>query len=243
MYPSVDFTLPIFVDAKLPITKLGTVKGLVNDIASGLWSKSLTGASAKGVVVKLLRTNAITGVATFVVCSIPDTYYYVVSNSMSSPQFIKNLVVSGSSITGATVGGILGLKYGKVGAFVGSMAGGTIAGMLSKVVADKIHKDDAEAMHELIKIALLELSNEYSIQSQAEFDEVIRQISLDRAIDTNLLRAMYSVGAENNDDEVRVNIAKLALGYYFDTVARNRKTIKMPSEEDLLETIESIETN
>ena len=223
--------------------KLGTAKGLVHDIASGLWNKSLSGASAKGVVVKLLRTNAITGVATFVVCSIPDTYYYVVSNSMSAPQFIKNLVVSGSSITGATVGGILGLKYGKVGAFVGSMAGGTIAGMLSKVVADKIHKDDAAAMHELIKIALLELSNEYSIQSQVEFDEVIRQISLDRAIDTNLLRAMYSVGAENNDDEARVNIAKLALCYYFDTVARNRKTIKMPTEETLLETINTIETN
>ncbi len=123
------------------------------------------------------------------------------------------------------------------------MAGGTIAGWLSKVVADKIRKDDAETMHELIKIALLELSNEYSIQSQVEFDEVIRQISIDRAIDTNLLRVMYSVGADNNDDEARVNIAKLALGYYFDTVARNRKAIKMPTEETLLETINTIETN
>lgn len=220
--------------------KLGTAKGLVHDIASGLWNKSLTGASAKGVVVKLLRTNAITGVVTFVVCSIPDTYYYVVSNSMSTPQFIKNLVVSGSSITGATVGGILGLKFGKVGAFVGSMAGGALAGLLTKAVADTIRKDDAEAMHELIKIALLELSNEYSIQSQVEFDEVIRQISLDRTIDTNLLRVMYSVGADANDDEARVNIAKLTLSYYFDTVARNRKTIKMPSEETILDNIESI---
>lgn len=223
--------------------KFGTAKGLVHDIASGLWDKALSGASAKGVVIKLLRTNAITGIATFVVCSIPDTYYYVVSNSMSTPQFIKNLVVSGSSITGATVGGILGLKFGKVGAFVGSMAGGAFAGLLTKVVADTIRKDDAETMHELIKIALLELSNDYSIQSQAEFDEVIRQISIDKTIDMNLLRVMYSVGTENNDDEVRVNIAKLTLGYYFDTVARNRKTVKMPSEETIFETINAIETS
>lgn len=222
--------------------RFGTAKGLVHDIASGLWNKSLTGASAKGVVVKLLRTNAITGVTTFAVCSIPDTYRFVVSKSMSTPQFIKNLVVSGSSITGATVGGILGLKFGKYGAFIGSMAGGALAGLLSKAVADKIRKDDAEAMRELIKIALLELSNDYSIQSQVEFDEAIRIISIDRVIDMNLLRVMYSVGAETNDDEARVNIAKLALGYYFFTVARNRKAIKMPTEKTILETINSIET-
>ena len=223
--------------------RFGTAKNLVHDIASELWNKSLYGASAKGVVVKLLRTNAITGVATFVVCSIPDTYRFVVSNSMSAPQFIKNLVVSGTSITGATVGGILGLKFGKYGALIGSMAGGAILGLLTKAVADKIHKDDADAMRELVKIALLELSNDYSIQSQVEFDEVIRQISIDRAIDMNLLRVMYSVGAETNDDEARVNIAKLTLGYYFDTVARNRKAIKMPTEETILETIDTIETN
>lgn len=51
---------------------------------------------------------------------------------------------------------------------------------------------------------------------------------------------MYSVGADANDDEARVNIAKLTLSYYFDTVARNRKTIKMPSEETILDNIESI---
>lgn len=113
---------------------------------------------------------------------------------------------------------------------------------MTKAVADKIHKDDAEAMRELIKIALLELSNEYSIQTQVEFGEVMRQISVDRAIDTNLLRVMYSVGAENNDDEARVNIAKFALGYYFYTVARNRKTVKMPHEDSVLEAINDIET-
>lgn len=222
--------------------RFGTAKELVHDIATNLWDKSLSGAAAKGVVIKLLRTNAITGVVTFVVSSIPDTYNFVVANRLSTPQFVKNLVVSGSSITGATVGGIIGLKFGKPGAFIGSMVGGTLAGLMTKAVADKIHKDDAEAMRELIKIALLELSNEYSIQTQVEFGEVMRQISVDRAIDTNLFRVMYSVGAENNDDEARVNIAKFALGYYFYTVARNRKTVKMPHEDSILEALNDIET-
>lgn len=218
-------------------------KGLIHDIASGLWNKSISGAAAKGVVVKLLRTNAITGAVTFVITSIPDTYRFIVANSISAPQFIKNLVVSGSSITGATVGGILGLKLGKYGALAGSMVGGAIGGLLVKAVADTIRKDDSEYMQELIKIALLELSNDYSIQSQAEFDEVIRIISIDQAIDHNLLRMMYTVGAQTNDDYTRVEIAKLALDYYFNTMARNRRTIKMPTEENLLGMIDDIPIN
>lgn len=218
-------------------------RGLVHDIASNLWEKSISGAAAKNVVIKLLRTNAITGAVTFVITSLPDTYRFIVANSISGPQFIKNLVVSGSSITGATVGGILGLKLGKPGAFIGSMAGGAIAGLLAKAVADTIRKDDTDYMRELIKIALLELSNDYSIQSQAEFDEVIRLISIDRAIDLNLLRVMYTVGAETNDDTTRVEVAKLALDYYFNAMARNRKTIKMPSEQNLLTVIDNIPTN
>ncbi|MCH5246309.1 MAG: zinc ribbon domain-containing protein [Muribaculaceae bacterium] len=214
---------------------------LINDVASGLWQKTLSGASAKSVVVKLLRTNTITGVATFVVMSIPDTYRYVVSSSISGPQFIKNLVVNSASITGATVGGIIGYRFGMPGAMVGSMVGGAFTGILSKTVADKIHKDDSEYMQELIKIALLELSNEHSTYSEEEFNEAIRLIQIDKAIDTNLLRAMYAAGAEDNNDIVRVDIAKLALDYYFGVVDRQRKTLKILDKEELiLKSINSI---
>lgn len=215
---------------------------LINDVASGMWQKSLSGASAKSTVIKLLRTNAITGIVTFAVMSIPDTYRYIVSSSISAPQFIKNLVVNGASITGATVGGIIGMRFGTPGAIAGSMVGGVLSGILSKAVADKLKKDDSEHMQELIKVALVELSNEHSIRSDEEFNEVIRQIQEDGAIDTNLLRAMYTAGAEDNDDVVRVDMAKIALDYYFGVVDRRRPTIKILENEKLiLDNINSIE--
>ena len=209
-------------------------KELVHDIASGMWQKTLTGASAKNVAIKLVRINAVTNTAVFLLTSIPDTYRYLVANAISGPQFIKNLVVNASSISGATIGGILGLKFGTPGAIAGGMIGGAIGGILSKTIIAKLSRDDADYMQDLIKIALLELSNEYAIQSQAEFDAIIRNIQIDKVIDTNLLRAMYSAGYENNNDVIRVDLAKLALSYQFDVITRQRRQFRMMKNEQLI---------
>ena len=214
----------------------GTAMGkkLVHDIATGMWHKTLAGAPAKNVAIKLVRVNAVANTAVFLLTSIPDTYRYLISKSISGPQFIKNLVVNASSITGATVGGILGLKFGPPGALVGGMLGGALGGIMSKTVMNHISKDDSEHMQELIKVALLELSNEYAIQSQVEFDAVIRNIQIDKVIDTNLLRAMYTAGHADNNDVVRVELAKLALYYQFDVIARQRRHFHMLENEQLI---------
>ncbi len=217
-------------------TSLG--QKLIHDIASGMWQKTLTGASAKNVAVKLVRVNAVTNTAVFLLTSIPDTYRFLISKSISGPQFIKNLVVNASSITGSTIGGIIGLKFGYPGAVIGGMLGGTIGALMSKTILNKITKDDSEYMHELIRIALLELANEYFIQSQSEFDEVIRNIQIDKVIDTNLLRAMYTAGLEDDNDVIRVDLAKLVLEYQFDIVVRQRRKFHIIGNEQLL--IESI---
>lgn len=209
-------------------------KKLIHDIASGMWQKSLTGASAKNVAIKLVRVNAVTNAAVFLLTSVPDTYRYLISNSISGPQFIKNLVVNASSITGATIGGILGLKFGTPGAFVGGMIGGTLGGIMSKTVMNRLTKDDSEHMQELIKIAIVELANEYAVQSQTEIEAVIRNIQIDQVIDTNLLRAMFTAGYEDNNDIVRVDIAKLALDYQFDVIVRQRRQFKMMENEQLI---------
>lgn len=209
-------------------------KNLTHSIASKMWDKTITGAAAKNVVVKLVRLNAITGIATFVVTSVPDTYRCFISNTISKPQFIKNLVVNASSITGATIGGILGLRFGKPGALVGALVGGFAGGILTKTIADKISKDDSVHMQELIKIALVELSNEYMISNEEEFNSVIRNIKLDKAIDTNLLRVLYQAGAKDDNDIIRVQLAKLSLEYYFNVIARQRRKFKMLGNEQLI---------
>ena len=220
-------------------TSLG--KEFIHDIAKGMWQKSLYGVSAKNTVTRLVRLNAVTNSVVFLITSIPDTYRFLIKETISRPQFIKNLIINASSITGASGGAILGLKLGKPGAIIGGMIGGSVGGYLSKTIMKKITKDDEEHMQELIKIAFLELANEFCMQSQTEFESAVRNIQIDKVIDTNLLRAMYTVGHNNNDDIARVEFAKLAFQYQFGIVARQRPTVHLlENEKFILDSINDI---
>ena len=89
-------------------------------------------------------------------------------------------------------------------------------------------------MQELVKIALLQLSSEYLLQSQEEFETTIASIRNEKAIDTTLLRAMYTIGREGNNDALRVDFAKECLSYYFGCTVRNRKELRLKGNSDFL---------
>lgn len=184
-------------------------RDIIHGVAKNVLNKSVYGAAAKNSAIKFLRTGTISNVVVFVVTSIPDAYRCFVSNSISKPQFIKNLVVSSTGLAGATVGYFIGARFGS------GAAGALIGGALLPYIGDKVigifHKEDSEKMQELVKIALLQLSSEYLLQSQDEFEDVIEIIANEKAIDTNMLHVMYTVGQKDNNDEVRVELAKECL--------------------------------
>lgn len=216
-------------------------KDIVHRAASNMWNKTLTGISAKGTIVKVVRLNAITSTFVFVASSIPDIYRFL-SKDISGKQFIKNLTVNLTSVTGATIGSFIGLYF--KAPMIGGMIGGVLGGILSKQIADKISPDDTNAMQELIKIAMIELSNEYCIQSQEEFQNVVRIISNEQIITSTLLRAMYSAGADNDDDMIRVELAKQVLEYPFNIGIRQRPKIKMIGKDQfLIDCIDNIQVD
>ncbi|MCS2890686.1 hypothetical protein NXY11_21185 [Parabacteroides faecis] len=112
---------------------------------------------------------------------------------------------------------------------------GSIGGnILSKSIADRIHKDDAEQMYQLVNVAFTFLSNDYLIQNENEFNDVIRCIVNEQAIDNTLLRAMYTIGKENNNDWIRVELAYRKLEYHFSAVVRQRKNVKLRNNQKFL---------
>lgn len=205
-------------------------KKFVEKAATVLLGEKLEKYAAKNALTKVIRTNAITNLAVFVVTSIPDTYRVLIGQ-ISSKQFIKNLVVNASGLGGATVGMMAGAALGPAGMIGGALAGGLAFSWSTKKVADSISKDDAELMQELIRVALVELSSEYMIQTEDEFRNCIKAITTEKAIDTSLLRLMYSIGANDNNDELRVEIAKEKLEYYFQAIIKNRKTFLLTQGE------------
>lgn len=217
------------------IWKTDVGKNLIQDLAKTIISKEISGGAAKQVVVKFLRTNAVGQLVTFVVSSIPDTID-VIRGRISGSQFIENLVVTSSSLAGATVGGILLGRFGGAAALGGALAGGQLAGWLSQSISGFIHKKDSEKMQKIIKVAMIELSNDYLIQSEDEFNDCVLAIQGDGAINTDFLKSLYSVGKETDDDFLRAKFAYKYLEYYFSAVIRRRKTLKLrdPKSQQLI---------
>ena len=215
-------------------------KKLITNLANQILHRSdLKGGAAKQVCVRYFRTNAVAQVTLFVVQSIPDTIE-MLRGRISKAQFVSNLVVGSSTLIGTTVGAALAYRWGKNGwaSFAGGLIGGETSRWASKKITEIFHKDDSVKMQKIIKVAMIELSNDYLIQSQKEFGDCIRAIQADGAINTNLLRIMYSAGkGENNDsddDFLRARIAYKSLEYYFDVVIRNRKTVHIKDKQSLL---------
>lgn len=215
-------------------------KKLITNMANQILHRSdLKGGAAKQVCVRYFRTSAVAQVTLFVVQSIPDTIE-MLRGRISKAQFVSNLVVGSSTLIGTTVGAALAYRWGKNGwaSFVGGLIGGETSRWASKKITEIFHKDDSVKMQKIIKVAMIELSNDYLIQSQTEFDDCIRAIRADGAINTNLLRIMYSAGKGDNndsdDDLLRARIAYKSLEYYFDAVIRNRKTVHIKDKQSLL---------
>ena len=215
-------------------------KELVHKLSKALFNKGVYGGAAKNAAVKFLRTNAVANLAVFVVSSVPDTYY-LIQRQMSGTQYIKNLIVSGSSIAGGTIGAVLGSVLGPMGMIGGGLAGGVIFSWASKKIADKISKDDAEKMYQLIQVALIRLSHDYMIQSDEEFQRCLDYIHSNKALDMKFIRLMYSIGCDTDDDLLRVQVAYERLDYYFFSIARTRKTIHLRKrQQNILDAINAL---
>ena len=212
------------------VWKTDAGKQLIQQVARNILQKNVSGGAAKQVVIKFLRTNTVAQLAMFVASSIPDTWN-IIRGRISGKQFMKNLVVNGSSLAGATIGAVLAGRYGTLAGFGGAAVGSATLGWASKKVADFIHKDDSERMQKIVKTAIVELSNDYLIQTEEEFDFCMNLIKAEGAINTDLFKCMYSAGRTENgeDDFLRARIAYRSLEYYFGATIRNRKVLRLSS--------------
>lgn len=221
---------------------------LINAFRSGT---NIYGAAAMKSLAKLLRNNGITAAISFAVLSVGDVTN-IFRGRISGKQLFKNLTNTGASIAGGTGGWIGGTALGaKVGATIGTFIapaagtaigagiGSTIGGLLgalglgtasskvSKAVLDPFIEDDADAMVKIIQNVFTNLAEEYLINKKEAEDITI---ALQQVLDGKLLKIMFS-------SEDREQFARDLLTGLFEDVARNRKFIALPSEEQFQDSL------
>jgi uncharacterized protein YcfJ len=104
-------------------------------------SHNANGIAGHGAINKALRGTIITSIAVIAVTTGPDLLK-MARGHISNAQFIKNLTVTTSSVTGGVVGsmagGALGASLGPMGIMFGRFAGGMLGGMIAATISNKI---------------------------------------------------------------------------------------------------------
>lgn len=219
----------------------------VDKIASASAGKALSGAAATNHVSKLLRSNVITGVVTTVVVTGPDFYRAAISKNTSWAQVGKNFIVNGVGVAAGTAGWMGGAAAGAaigtaifpgvgttIGTVVGGLAGSVGAGAggsyVAKKALDYAIEDDAEEMKKILEKVLPDLGDEY-LMSQAEFDELVEQVSKDCTVD--FFREMYS-------HDSRELFVRVSFEPYCEAIIRQREPVILPVAEKVQDVLDDI---
>jgi len=246
------------LSAQLQRTALNSLlKGPVERIANFIGpkaSKYLSSAFVTGNIIsesaainsasKIIRTNAITGAVTVAVLSSGDVAD-LFRNRISRKQLVKNVGKTTATVVGGTGGWMAGASAGAAigsvlpgpgtvvggvaGGIIGSLAVGSAAGKASSVVLDKMIEDDAAEMLKILETEFRNLAVDYVI-NQTEAEKIME--SLANITDSNFIKEMFA--SDNRNYFAREKLEPL-----FEDVAKNRKKIILPSEEQVLRELES----
>ena len=167
---------------------------LINAFRSG---NNIYGAAAMKSAAKLLRGNIITGGVTTLVLSSVDIVN-IFRGRISAKQLLKNVVNTGSSVTGGTAGWVGGAALGSmilpgigtiIGGVAGSLAGAAAAGKASNAVMSTFIEDDAEDMVRIIERAFVVLADDYLL-SKSEAENIVEQLGA--VLNAKLLKNMFA---------------------------------------------------
>ncbi len=194
----------MLVGSSEAITQAIGAKGsavLVNAFRSG---NNIYGAAAMKSASKMLRGNAITGVASVVILSTGDMVN-MFRGRISGKQLFKNITNTAATVAGGSAGWVGGAAAGAAigsaipvvgtfiggiaGGLVGSAAGGAITGKVSSSILDQFVEDDANEMARVLEQTLLSLTEQYLLTSH-ETEHVVNELS--QLMDAAVIKNMYS---------------------------------------------------
>lgn len=226
-----------------------TAQNIVNAIRAMSGKGAISGVAATKQLAKILRSNVVTSLITFVVFSIPDTFN-IFTRKISGAQYTKNMLsLAGTMATAG--GGTLAASIGaaKIGAATGTtvspgigtaigigggLAGGLIGGTAVKALGDRIREDDSVILSRMFNGVTLNLVYEYMLQ-EAEVDVLIEKLNEVKAKEfKQLFKKLIS---EKSQDKKIDSFVR----HYFEEIIRNRPAIAEPTADDIVEMLEQFD--
>jgi len=219
---------------------------LVNAFRSGT---KIYGAAAMNSASKLLRGNAVTGLATIAIMSAGDVVN-IFRGRISGAQLFKNVLNTSAGVVGgvggwtagATAGAAIGSAVPIIGTAVGGVIGGlagaffgsSTAGKVSKTVTDELIEDDSKKMLRILESEFKNVSTDYLL-NKSEGEKVADRLK-DKLEGGDKLKDMYA--ASN-----RYSFARNLLESCTEPVVRSRKKIYLPSTDNYVQVLKKVLEN
>jgi hypothetical protein len=154
------------------------------------------GVTTKGAANRVLSGTVVSSIIVIAVTTGPDLIR-MIRGRMSGAQFVKNLAVAASGVTGGVVGGIVGgaaLAWaGPVGMFIGRTAGSVVGGIVASKITNKIAKklleEDRDKMLRIVKAQVEYLARLFMLTA-AELDNLNK--NLESVITNDSLERMFA---------------------------------------------------
>lgn len=174
---------------------------LANAFRSGA---NIYGIAATKSAAKLLRGNAITGLATFAVLSVADVAN-IFQGRISGGQLFKNMAGTAASVAGGlggwTAGAAAGAAAGSVIPILGTAVGGVVGGLVGAMLAgsaaqgvtdsvlDVFIEDDAKEMVKIIEEEFKTLAVD-NLLNETECENAVEELK--KKLDGSTLKDMYA---------------------------------------------------
>lgn len=245
------------VPSRIVVDKLGTQmsRTIVNGLRALGGKAPIGGAAATKQLAKMLRSNAITAVATFAILSIPDTMK-LASGKSSGAQYAQNMASLAASIAGAGLGTLAaGAALAKgavlakgaaaagtavapgVGTLVG-LAGGFIGGTVGAVAANAVggilYEGDGVTFSRYFNALLSAMSVEYMMDSK-EIDTLVEM--LDKVPSDQFSKLMEETFAASEQEAV----VRVFLDKHFDAVVSKREKFVTPTIDQVSDALVELE--
>ena len=203
---------------------------------SALKAGEKTAAESVGKqAAKILQAHVITDIVIVIVFTVPDAID-VFRGRISKTQFVKNFVTGAVTVVLGSMGGLGGgaagaAVGGPIGATIGAIVGGILVGtggnVLTNWVADKICRDDAEKMYDIVQDEFSDLCDEYLV-TEEEAQKIAEGFG--KKLDEDMFKDMY----QSKTPEIFIRGVMEPL---FEEEIAKREAIELPTEEEMREAL------
>lgn len=241
----------LLAPSRYVVEKMGyrTAQTIVNGLRALSGKAAISGAAAAKQLAKIMRSNALTSAAAFVLFSIPETYKLALGKA-SGAQYATNVASLAGSIAGGAGGTVAaGVAVAKVGAMVGTgvapavgtvvgLAGGFIGGAaasaVAKTVGGVLYEGDGATFGRYFNAMVSCLAVEY-LFDEGEQNALIKDLDEIKPEDFRALMEGF-LSADKQEKVVREFLEPR-----YDSIAANRKHFVVPSDEDVVRALMALD--